>query len=164
MNRTADDAPRLRSLVVEDEWPARNYLVELLEASKLAEVIGAVASAEEARVALTKTSGLMVDVAFIDVQLASGQRAGLELARSLLQLRPGLLLVLATAFEQHALEAFELGAVDYLLKPFSEERVLQCLKRLQTRSQAPCASWLAARRTSSSWSRGRSGRSKPRIA
>ena len=41
--------------------------------------------------------------------------------------------VLATAYEQHALEAFELGVVDYLLKPFSEERVVQCLRRLHQR-------------------------------
>jgi two-component system, LytTR family, response regulator LytT len=46
--------------------------------------------------------------------------------------------VLATAFEQHALAAFELGAVDYLLKPFGEERVLQCLARLKQR-RAPSA-------------------------
>lgn len=139
------NAPPLRALVVEDEWPARNYLVELLEGSKLAEVIGAVASAEEARMALTKESGLTVDVAFIDVQLASGERAGLELARSLLQLRPGLLLVIATAFEQHALAAFDLGAVDYLLKPFSEDRVAQCLKRMRARQSVPPAALGPAR-------------------
>lgn len=131
------DGHRLRSLVVEDEWPARNYLVELLESSQLAAVVGAVASAEEAQAALTKSSGLTVDVVFIDVQLAGGQRAGLELARSLQQTRPGLALVFATAFEQHALEAFELGVVDYLLKPFSEERVNQCLRRLLGRRSSP---------------------------
>jgi two-component system, LytTR family, response regulator LytT len=130
------DATRLRSLVVEDEWPARNYLVELLEASQRAEVVGAVATAEEAQLALTKGSGLVVDVAFVDVQLSSHDRAGLELARALLSARPGLMIVLATAFEQHAVAAFELGVVDYLLKPFSEERVLQCLGRLQARKPA----------------------------
>ena len=125
---------RLRSLVVEDEWPARNYLVELLEGSQLAEVVGAVASADEARLALGKASGLAVDVAFVDVQLAGGDREGLELARALLAARSGLSVVLATAYAQHALEAFEVGVVDYLLKPFSEERVVQCLQRLQVRS------------------------------
>lgn len=137
MNDRANDALKLRVLVVEDEWPARNYLVELLEASLLAEVVGAVASVDEARAALVRESGLSVDVAFLDVQLATGERAGLELARELVQLRPDLLVVLATAFEQHALEAFELGAVDYLLKPFAEERVLQCLRRVQARKPVP---------------------------
>jgi DNA-binding LytR/AlgR family response regulator len=130
---TPPSAPRLRSLVVEDEWPARNYLVELLESSQLAEVVGAVASSGDARDALASSSGLTVDVAFVDVQLAAGDRAGLDLARALMHERPGLSLVLATAFEQHALEAFELGALDYLLKPFSEERVIACLKRLHAR-------------------------------
>jgi DNA-binding LytR/AlgR family response regulator len=128
---------RFQTLVVEDEWPARNYLVELLEASKLCDVVGAVGTVDEAKEALSATSGVGVDVVFVDVQLAAdGDRAGLELARSLRGARPGLDVVLATAFEQHALEAFELGAADYLLKPFGEERVLQCLKRLEARHAA----------------------------
>jgi len=130
------EGQRLRSLVVEDEWPARNYLVELLETSGLAQVVGAVASVDEAEEALRGSPGLGVDVAFVDVQLAAGDRAGLALARSLSSAHPGLMVVLATAFEQHALEAFALGVVDYLLKPFSEERVVQCLKRLQARRPA----------------------------
>lgn len=142
MSGAASTSAPLRALVVEDEWPARNYLVELLEGSNLAQVVGAVASAEEARAALTGSSGSLADVAFLDVQLTGGERAGLELARSLAQSQPGLMLVLATAFERHALEAFELGAVDYLLKPFSEERVGQCLRRLQARR--PAASPTAA--------------------
>jgi two-component system response regulator LytT len=137
MNGDPNDAPRLRTLVVEDEWPARNYLVELLESSKLAEVVGAVASADEASAALATDSGLTVDAVFIDVQLASGARAGLDLARSLLQLRRGFSIVIATAYDKHALEAFDLGAIDYLLKPFSEERVVQCLERLAARRSAP---------------------------
>jgi DNA-binding LytR/AlgR family response regulator len=128
----------LRALVVEDEWPARNYLVELMQASKLAEVVGAVATVEEAREAFVP-GGPAIDVAFCDIQLGGDKRAGIELARSLTSLRPGVMLVLATAFEQHALEAYSLGVVDYLLKPFSEDRVVQCLKRLQTRRPASVA-------------------------
>jgi two-component system, LytTR family, response regulator LytT len=125
------DEPRLKTLVIEDEWPARNYLVELLEASGMAEVVGAVATVEEAAAVVDPSSGVKVDVAFVDVQLAGGDREGLELARSLARSKSGLMVVLATAFEQHALEAFELGALDYLLKPFAEERVLLCLRRLR---------------------------------
>jgi two-component system response regulator LytT len=142
----------LRALVVEDEWPARNYLVELLETSRAAEVVGAVATVDEAREALQASSRLSVDVVFVDVQLAAepGDRAGLELVRSLARSHPGLLFVLATAFEQHALEAFDLGVVDYLLKPFTEERVAQCLQRLirrhRVRPDAPTALRIVARR------------------
>jgi two-component system response regulator LytT len=141
----------LRALVVEDEWPARNYLVELLETSG-AQVVGAVATVEEAREALQTSARLSVDVVFVDVQLtaATGDRAGLQLVRSLAPLHPGLLFVLATAFEQHALEAFDLGVVDYLLKPFTEERVAQCLERLQrrhrVRPEAPTTLRIVARR------------------
>jgi len=132
---------RLRALVLEDEWPARNYLVRLIEATELAEVVGAVASISEAYEVLAT---LPVDVVFVDVQLSCGEN-GLELVQSLLAqpdalhdgysrngvTRPSF--VLATAFGQHALEAFDLGVADYLLKPFSEERVEQCLRRLHER-------------------------------
>src|SRR5690349_19788856 len=114
--------PPLRALVIDDEWPARNYLVELLEATGLAHVVGAVATVDEANAALEPASELGVEVAFVDIQLArnSGDRAGLELARTLTQSSPNVRVVLATAFDEHALDAFALGAVDYLLKPFSE--------------------------------------------
>ncbi|HEX4353620.1 MAG TPA: LytTR family DNA-binding domain-containing protein [Polyangiales bacterium] len=131
MSQTAD--AKLRVLIVEDEWPARNYLVELLVGSGLAEVVGAVATVEEAQEALKPSARLGIDTAFVDVQLArdGGDRAGLGFARTLRETAPDVRVVLATAYDQHAIEAFELGAVDYLLKPFGEERVLQCLNRLR---------------------------------
>jgi two-component system response regulator LytT len=142
--------PPLRALVIDDEWPARNYLVELLEGSGLAHVVGAVATVDEARTALSPGSQLEVEVAFVDVQLArnTGDRAGLELARELTRDSPKVLVVLATAFDEHALDAFALGAVDYLLKPFSEERVRLCLERLQTRRshEPPKSQRIVARR------------------
>lgn len=130
---SAPTSPRLRALVVEDEWPARNYLVELLEASGLAEVLGAVGTADEARQALTSPERVALDVVFLDVQLASGDREGLEIVRSLGKEPDAPLVVLATASREHALEAFELGVLDYLLKPFSEERVEHCLGRIHAR-------------------------------
>lgn len=130
---------RFRALVVEDEWPARNYLVELLEASKLAEVVGAVASIDEARQALSEPdSGLGIDVAFVDVRIVgSGDEAGLEFVRTFSRAPNAPMFVLATAYRQHALEAFDLGVVDYLLKPFTEERVQKCLERLVVRRPLP---------------------------
>jgi DNA-binding LytR/AlgR family response regulator len=120
---------RLRALVLEDEWPARNYLVELIEATQLAEVVGAVASVADAREAL---AALPVDVVFVDVQLSGGE-SGLEMVQPL---PGGPAFVLATAFSQHALKAWDLGVVDYLLKPFSEERVEQCLRRIADRRES----------------------------
>ena len=127
----------LRALVVEDEWPARNYLVELLESSQLAEVVGAVGAVDEAMQALSSdVPGVGLDVVFVDVALQGGADSdenGLSLVRSVAGAPNAPMFVLATAYEQHALEAFELGVVDYLLKPFSEERVAQCLRRLHQR-------------------------------
>jgi DNA-binding LytR/AlgR family response regulator len=151
----AAQEPRLRVLVVEDEWPARNYLVELIEASALAEVVGAVADVDDARQALAAHPGLSVEAVFVDVNLAgSGDRSGLDLVRSLVAQPPAPMFVLATAFDRHALEAFELGVIDYLLKPFSEDRVVQCLQRLQTRRSpssmpAPGSLRIVARRKKS---------------
>jgi two-component system response regulator LytT len=131
---------RLRALVVEDEWPARNYLVELLESSGLSEVVGAVGGVDEARQALaTDTSTLGVDVVFADIALEGGENneSGISLVRSVIGAPNAPLFVFATAYEHHALAAFELGVVDYLLKPFSEERVVHCLRRLhQLRADA----------------------------
>jgi DNA-binding LytR/AlgR family response regulator len=122
----------LKTLVLEDEWPTRNYLVKLIEGTRLAEVIGAVATLDEAREAL---AGSPVDVVFVDVQLAAtgDSRTGLDLIRSTAGEPGAPMFVLATASSQHSLEAFDLGVVDYILKPFTEERVEQCLRRLLER-------------------------------
>lgn len=128
---------KLRALVVEDEWPARNYLVELLEGSELAEVVGAVGTADDARQALAEAESMQLDVVFLDVQLARGEREGLDIVHEMAAQPGGPLVVLATASKEHALEAFELGVLDYLLKPFSEERVAQCLERIVARRTRP---------------------------
>ena len=130
MTKTA----KLRAVILEDEWPARNYLVELLEGTGRAEVVGAIATAQEAR-DLVASPESAIDVLFVDVQLAGdGDKAGIDLIRDLAKgSSPPPAFVLATAFKQHALEAFELGVVDYLLKPFSEDRVAACVDRLATR-------------------------------
>jgi len=128
---------KLRALVVEDEWAARNYLVELVDGSNLAQVTGAVASAEEARQLLLGDGRLAFDVVFLDVRLTGGRNEGLEIARELAALTDPPLLVLATALNAHALEAYELGVADYLVKPFTEERVEQCLGRLRARRVQP---------------------------
>jgi two-component system, LytTR family, response regulator LytT len=144
---------RLRTLVVEDEWATRDHLVQTLQSSGAAEVVGAVASAESARQAL---EGAMadgsIDLAMVDVQLVGSPEddEGLALVRDYAK-RPGApAFVLATAFPQHALEAFDLDVVDYLLKPFTQERVERCLARVRARRapgpDAPSPTRLVARR------------------
>ena len=130
----------LRALVVEDEWAARNYLVEMLHASGQAVVVAAVATLAEAQQALAP-GGIVVDVAFVDIHLGRAQRdeageaeeAGMHLVRALAGTPGAPLFVLATALSQHAVEAYGLGVADYLLKPIHEDRVAECLARLQQR-------------------------------
>jgi DNA-binding LytR/AlgR family response regulator len=125
----------LRVLIVEDEWPARNYLVELLQKTERAEVVAAVATVREAQQALEPTAHAAIDVAFVDVRLHTrqGDQSGLVWLRSAARAPDAPMFVLATAYEQHALEAFDLGVVDYLLKPFTPRRVAECVARLLAR-------------------------------
>lgn len=125
---------RLRVLVVDDEWVARNYLTELIMESGLALVVAAVATAEQAREFLSPSAQRIdVDAVFLDVHLAGsgGAEAGLELVRFVGRMGDSPAIVLATAFGEHALLAYELGVLDYLQKPFTLDRVARCLRRIQ---------------------------------
>ncbi|AKT41350.1 LytR/AlgR family response regulator transcription factor [Chondromyces crocatus] len=129
----------LRALILEDEWPARNYLVQLVEQSGLAHVVAAVPTPALASETLSTSPG-PIDVAFVDIHLAGEQdasRAGLtwiENVAAQAQQNPGDFMapriVLTTASSEHAMRAFDLGVVDYLLKPFTEGRVRKTLERL----------------------------------
>jgi two-component system response regulator LytT len=134
--RSFSNLSRLRALIIEDEWPARNYLAELLHGSGLAEVVGAAASLDAAREVLeTPPDSAPLDVVFVDVRLV-GERvenAGLEIIREFARRPSTPQFVIASAFKKHTLEAFELGVVDYLVKPFSDDRVEQCLRRVLAR-------------------------------
>jgi DNA-binding LytR/AlgR family response regulator len=128
----------LSALVVEDEWPARNFLVELLRDTGSFGDIAAVTNVEAAREALLRVE-LGIDVVFVDVRLVDrpGDTSGLDFARSLAALASPPSVVLATASARYALQGFEMGAVDYLLKPFSLDRVTTCAARLLERRRAP---------------------------
>jgi DNA-binding LytR/AlgR family response regulator len=134
MSQNRTQSRKLRALVVEDEWAARNYLVEMLLASSQAVVVAAVATLPEAQQALAK-EGIVVDVAFVDIHLGSsqGDEAGMCLVRTLAGTPDAPLFVLTTALTEHAIEAYSLGVADYLLKPILQDRVNECLNRLQQR-------------------------------
>lgn len=125
---------KLEVLVLEDEWVARNYLVELLEASDLAHVVGAVGTVDEAHALLTDIANEhRFDVVFVDVNLVGSTRDGLALVREWSAKPDAPAFALATAMKEYALEAYQLGVVDYVIKPFSIDRVRQCLTRLTKR-------------------------------
>lgn len=122
----------LRVLVLEDERPARNYLVELLHDTEQVAVVAAVANVEQATRALLEEPSLGIEAAFVDVRLAgsSDERAGLSWMKSVVDRPIAPRFVLTTASREHAMEGYRLGVVDYLLKPFTSERVEQTVRRL----------------------------------
>ena len=140
---------KLRALVVEDEAVSRDFLVELLQASGEAEVVAAVANADDAREVM---DSLPLDVAFVDIQLVGGasDSDGLALVRARAGRPDAPQFVLATAHSEHALDAYDLGVVDYLVKPFTAARVAQCLARVRPRvlvaERAPAPQRVVARR------------------
>lgn len=110
---------------MDDEPLARDELTYLLKRSKQIEIVGESDSVESS---FEKISRLELDVIFLDIQLAD--ESGIEIAALVNKLDHPPLIVFATAFDEYALKAFELNAVDYILKPFDEKRVLQTIEKL----------------------------------
>lgn len=121
----------MRVIIVDDEPAARRTLRECCEREGDLEVIGEFADAAGALAAI---AAQVPDVLFLDIQLEAS--SGIELARALpVSAAPGVtpLIVFVTAFDAYALEAFEVCAVDYLLKPFDEERFQRTAARVRAR-------------------------------
>jgi two-component system, LytTR family, response regulator len=117
----------MRVAIADDEAPAREKLERwLMEEGD----IQLVASAEDGLSAADAIARLQPDVAFLDVQMPV--LSGLEVAA---QMDPSTapLVVFVTAFDEHAVKAFELNAVDYLLKPYDRERLARTLERVRAR-------------------------------
>ncbi len=123
--------PRISTLIVDDEPLARERLRGLLQAEGTIEVVGECTDGNEA---LTVIRIARPQVVFLDVQMPGCD--GLQLAARLPE-RDRPLLIFVTAHERYALEAFNLGAVDYLLKPFGSERLHQALDRVQAQLAVP---------------------------
>lgn len=115
----------LRALIVDDEPIARKVLREELEILKRVEVIG---EAENGQAALEQMQLAKPDIIFLDIEMPV--MGGFEL---LDHLNSGVLpaIVMVTAYDEHAIHAFEAGAIDYLLKPVSQARLQQALERAQ---------------------------------
>lgn len=125
----------LRVLVIDDERPALDELTFLLERHPDVSSVRAVDSATEGLRILQDSE---VDVIFLDVQMPG--LTGVELAQVLTRFRNPPPIVFVTAHEQHAVDAFELRAVDYVLKPVREERLAEAVRRVVEGVAQPSAS------------------------
>jgi two-component system LytT family response regulator len=119
----------IRVLIVDDEAPARTRLRQLLAAHPDVEILG---EAETGMQAMELAGEIKPELILLDIQMPGC--SGIDVAACLAQPRPHI--VFCTAFEQHAVDAFELNAVDYLLKPISRVRLAQALDRVRSLSAA----------------------------
>jgi two-component system LytT family response regulator len=121
----------LRVVVADDERPARRFLVNLLKTCRDVELVGEAVTGEEAVAAIESSRP---DLALLDLQMP--ELGGLDVVR---RLAPDALPLVAfvTAFEDFAIEAFELNAIDYLLKPVEADRLQATLDRARARLRRP---------------------------
>jgi DNA-binding LytR/AlgR family response regulator len=141
----------MRVLVADDEAPARGKLQRWLSEQADIEVV---AESEDGLRAAEAIERLKPDVVFLDIQMPG--LSGLEVAAQLEQ-ETAPLIVFVTAFDEHAIKAFELNAIDYLLKPYDKDRLLKTLARIRGRPADG-----SVRRCNSSTARRSSG-SRPAI-
>lgn len=118
----------MRVLVADDERPSRDELSYLLREIPDVEIVAEAATGEET---LRKFRLVHPDAIFLDIQMPDA--TGVDVARELIRQGFSPAIVFATAYDQYAVTAFDVNAVDYLLKPFHEERLAETVQRLKKR-------------------------------
>jgi two-component system response regulator AlgR len=120
--------PPLRVLIVDDEAPARRRLRELLDDCAPQLPLTVVGEVGNGREALDLLGSAPADLVLTDIHMPDMD--GIELARHLLKLSHPPVVVFSTAFHEHAVQAFEVNAVDYLVKPVRVQRLLAALQKV----------------------------------
>ena len=118
----------LRAMIVDDEAPARSELRFLLEQTGK---IGTISEASSVRSAIEMLMETRVDVVFLDISMPGA--SGLQLAEALHELKNPPAIVFVTAYSDHAVEAFDVDAVDYLMKPVEEARLDRAIEKVLSR-------------------------------
>jgi two-component system response regulator AlgR len=117
----------LRVFIVDDEPPARNRLRDLLNDCNAQLPLEVVGEAANGKVALEMLVDVQVDVVLLDIRMP--EMDGIELSRHLQKLPKPPAIIFATAYDDYAIKAFELHAIDYLLKPIRLGRLFEALTR-----------------------------------
>ena len=118
----------IKALIVDDEAPARSRMARLLSGFPDLRVAGEASNGLEA---LQAAQSLQPDVVFLDIEMP--ELNGLEVAEALGGEGPTVVFV--TAYSEHALKAFELSALDYLVKPVTPERLSETLEKIRRRKE-----------------------------
>ena len=121
----------LRTVLVDDEQLARDELAYLLGQVEGVEIVAQAGNGVEA---LSTIERIEPDLVFLDIQMPG--LTGFEVARRLLAAGPASEIIFVTAYDQHAIEAFEVNAVDYLLKPVDQPRLEVALQRARRRIES----------------------------
>lgn len=124
----------LRAMIVDDEAPARSELRFLLEQTGK---IGSIIEASSVRSAIEMLMEARVDVVFLDISMPGA--SGLQLAEALYKLKNPPAIVFVTAYSDHAVEAFDVDAVDYLMKPVEEARLDRAIEKVIARAKPAAA-------------------------
>ncbi|MBF8982789.1 response regulator transcription factor [Lutibacter sp. B2] len=120
----------MKSIIVEDEYPAREELKYFIQKYSSIEIEN---EFDTALAALKFLENHHVDIIFLDINMPNFDGVSFAKVVSKFEKKPKIIFI--TAHKDHAIEAFEIGAFDYILKPYSEERMIHTLKRLQKREE-----------------------------
>lgn len=118
----------MKALIVDDERLARKELMKLLEEHPSIEIVGEAMNAEEA---MTMVNELNPDLLFLDIQMPG--KTGFQLLEELDSVP---YVVFTTAYDEFALKAFEVNALDYLLKPIQAERLAEAVSKIQEKEKS----------------------------
>ncbi|WP_274361893.1 response regulator [Paenibacillus thermotolerans] len=118
----------MKIILVDDERLALNYLEHQLQKIADVRIVGKFDDPIAGKESILRED---VDVAFLDIQML--ETNGIELAEQILEHKPKLNIVFVTAYNDYAIQAFELNALDYVLKPVGTERLLKTIQRIQER-------------------------------
>jgi two-component system LytT family response regulator len=113
----------MRALVIDDERLARKELINLLSQFDQVEVIGEANNVDDAK---EKIESLLPDVVFLDIQMP--EKTGFDLLEELDNVPH---VIFTTAYDEYALKAFQVNALDYLLKPVEQKRLAEAIERVQ---------------------------------
>jgi DNA-binding LytR/AlgR family response regulator len=116
----------IKTIIVDDEQPARDELAYLLSCHDDIEIVGEADSASRAILLIKK---LQPDLVFLDIQMPG--KNGFQVISELMEMEKQPFFIFATAYDQYAIKAFEENTLDYIMKPFSDERIALGLDRVR---------------------------------